>query len=630
MPTRELTVRGLVVGALLTVVFTAANVYLGLKVGLTFASSIPAAVISMALLRIAGNASILENNAVQTQASAAGTLSSIIFVIPGLVMVGHWHGFPFIETAGICAAGGVLGVMFTIPLRRALVVESALPFPEGVAAAEILRLGGATPRHGARALTVGGIISGAFNLASAGFGVLSDNVTGTFAAGHALFRLSTGFSLALIGAGYLMGIAAGAAILVGFVTSWLVAVPLLTAITPHPAGVADGALALTIWSHQVRFIGAGTIAVAAVWTLATLAPAIGRGLSATFAAMRVPLAGDADRLERDLDGRTILALTALAVAVLLLIFIHFLGAGAIGLALFGTLFAAIFGFLVAAACGYMAGIVGSSASPISGIAVVAVSLSSLALLAMPAGASSIAIPLALFITTAVLASATISNDNLQDLKTGRLVGATPSSQQWALVAGTLVGAVVIPPVLDLLYKAYGFTGALPRPGMDPVKALAAPQATLMSAIANGILGHSLDWTMISIGLALGVVLILVDLTLRRRTRTLRLPVLATGIGIYLPATVSATLVIGAVLSWLTSRATRADPATERRGLLIASGLIVGESLVGVALAAIIGATGRQDALTLVNDAFAPIASVLGTIAFIIVCASFAASLRATR
>ena len=622
MPSRELTLRGLILGAIITIVFTAANVYLGLKVGLTFASSIPAAVISMAVLKLAGGATVLENNAVQTQASAAGTLSSIIFVIPGLIMVGHWHGFPYLETAGICAAGGILGVMFTIPLRRALVVESALPFPEGVAAAEILRLGGETASDGAQALTAGGIVSGAFNLLTAGFGLLSDNLTGTLAAGHALFRLSTGFSLALVGAGYLMGIAAGAAILLGIVAAWLVAVPILTAISPRPAGLSDAAFALTLWSHQVRFIGAGTIAVAAVWTLATLAPAIGRGMAGSFAAFGRPGDGrDADATERDLDGATIIGLTVAAVLGLFVIFVHFLG-GSFGLAIFGALFAAIFGFLVAAACGYMAGIVGSSASPISGIAIVAVSLSSLALLAMPAGASAIAIPLALFITSAVIAIATISNDNLQDLKTGRLVGATPARQQWALIAGSLVGAAVIPPILSLLYHAYGFTGALPRAGMDPGRALAAPQATLMSAIATGILGHSLDWTMISIGLVLGVVLILVDVTLRRRTRSLRLPVLATGIGLYLPGTVSGTLVIGAALSWLTARTTSADAGAARHGMLLASGFIVGESLIGVLLAAIIGATGREDAVALVGPGFAPVASVLGTVGFVVVCAGF--------
>jgi putative OPT family oligopeptide transporter len=625
MPPKELTPRGLLLGAVITIVFTAANVYLGLKVGLTFASSIPAAVISMAVLKLAGGATILENNAVQTQASAAGTLSSIIFVIPALVMVGHWRGFPYLETAGLCAGGGILGVMFTIPLRRALVVESALPFPEGVAAAEILRLGGDDASGGARALATGGIVSAVLSLATSGFALLADNVTTTLAAGHALFRLSSGFSLALVGAGYLMGAAAGAAILLGFAASWLVTVPILTAITPRPPGLTDTAFALGLWAHQVRFIGAGTIAVAAIWTLATLAPSIARGVSNTFAGFRRATSGAAaDRTERDLGGRTILTFVAVAIFVLFAAFTRFLPAGAVGLAVFGTLFAVLFGFIVAAACGYMAGIVGSSASPISGIAIVAITLASLALLAMPAGATAFAIPLALFITSAVIAVATISNDNLQDLKTGRLVGATPASQQVALLVGVLVGAAIIPPILELLYRAYGFTGALPRSGMNPVQALAAPQATLMAAIASGILGHTIDWTMISIGIVFGIVLIGVDLALRRRTRALRLPVLATGIGLYLPPTIGSTLVIGAGLAWLAKRMTLRDRAAagEQQGVLIASGFIVGESLVGVLVAAVIGATGRQNALSLVGPGFKPVATVLGLVCFMAACSWF--------
>ncbi len=610
---KELTVRGLVLGALITVVFTAANVYLGLKVGLTFASSIPAAVISMAVLSVAGGATVLENNIVQTQASAAGTLSSIIFVVPALVMVGHWHGFPFWQTAGICAAGGVLGVVFTVPLRRALVIESALPFPEGVAAAEILKLGEATASEGARALAAAAGVSAAFNLLSAGLGLFADGVTRTLAAGPALFRLSTGFSLALVGAGYLMGIAAGVAILVGFALAWLVAVPILTAIGTRPAAADAATFAVAVWSHQVRFIGAGTIAVAAVWTLATLAPAILRGIR-----------GSRSRLgpgaERDIGAPTLLGLASIATLGLWVVFSRFLG-GATGLALFGTAFAVVFGFLVAAASGYMAGIVGSSASPISGIGILAVSLASLLLLAMGFGPDGIA--LALFTTSAVLAVATISNDNLQDLKTGQLVSATPARQQWALIIGSLVGAAVIPPILDLLYQAYGFAGALPRPGMDAARALAAPQATLMAAIASGILGRALDWTMIAIGMALGVVLVATDAALRARTARLRLPVLATGIGIYLPATVSATLVIGALCAWAASR----HRGQTRQGVLIASGFIVGESLMGVLLAGIIGATGRESALAVVGPAFAPVAVLLGTVAFAACCAGFVRAAR---
>ena len=646
---RELTLRGLVLGALITVVFTASNVYLGLKVGLTFASSIPAAVISMAVLRLAGNGTILENNMVQTQASAAGTLSSVIFVLPGLLMIGHWHGFPYVWVMAICAAGGILGVLFTIPLRRALVTGSTLPYPEGTAAAEILRAGeaGGSSGSGLGELLAGGAIAAVFSLASGGLGLLADSVSVTLAAGSALFRLSTGFSLALVGAGYLVGIGGGLAILLGAVIGWGVAVPVLTALTPHPAGVGAAAFATSIWSHKVRFIGAGTIAVAAIWTLSGLIGPVASGLRAALSSRSSGTGnrtGD-ERTDRDLAPPVIIGLGVLMLACLLACFCSFFLAGsphlgaALGLALACTLVCLLFGFLVAAACGYMAGIVGSSSSPISGIAILAVVLVSLLLLgldaigALPAefaaGHRGLAIASVLFVTSAILAAATISNDNLQDLKTGQLVGATPWRQQVVLMVGVVVGAAVIPPVLDLLYSAYGFTGAMPRAGMDPAQALAAPQATLMATIATGIFLHQLDWTMILIGIGLGVLLVIGDTALKRRGPGL--PVLAVGLGLYLPPTVTVTLVVGALLSWLTGRLLRrrggADDdsmldAHRRRGVMLASGFIAGESLMGVALAAVIGASGREDVLSLTGPGYAGTAAWLGLAAFVLVCAGF--------
>ena len=641
---RELTLRGLVLGALITVVFTASNIYLGLKIGLTFASSIPAAVISMAVLRLLsrrrGGGSILENNMVQTQASAAGTLSSVIFVIPGLVMTGAWQGFPYLLTAAICLAGGMLGVLFTIPLRRALVSASRLPYPEGVAAAEILRVGeGGDDAGGVALLVSGGAAAAVFAFLVGGLKLLADGAALTLSAGGAIFRLSTGFSLALVGAGYLVGIGGGLAMLLGAVVAWGIAVPLLTAITPHPAGMDPAAFATALWSQKVRFIGAGTIGVAAIWTLIGLAGPVASGLRQSFAVGNRAngAAGPAPRSDRDLHPSVIASLGVVLLLGLFACFAAFLADGSglagpvIATALACTLFCALFGFLVAAACGYMAGIVGSSASPISGIAILATVLVSLLVLALAAtgvapaafeaGGRRLAVAAVLFATSAVIASAAISNDNLQDLKTGQLVGATPWCQQVALLVGCAVGAAVIPPILNLLYHAYGFAGALPRAGMDPSQALAAPQATLMATIARGIFLHQLDWTMITAGCGLGVALIAVSAALARRG--LSLPVLAVGIGLYLPPTVSVTLVIGALLSWLTDRAagTRRE-ATRRRGTLLASGLIVGESLMGVALAGVIGAAGNEDVLAVVGAGFAPAAAWLGFASFALVCVLF--------
>lgn len=655
----ELTVRGVLLGAAITVVFTASNVFLGLKVGLTFSSAIPAAVISMSVLRMFPGTNILENNMVQTQASAAGTLSSIIFILPSLVMLGHWQHFPFWQTLAICAAGGMLGVMFSIPLRHLMVVKSPLPYPEGVAAAEILRVGssartqeasGVAAPTGMSHILAGGGVAALFSFAASGLRVLGDAVNGWWSLGGAVLRLPMGFSLALLGAGYLIGIVAGLAMLTGLVIAWGVAVPALTLQAAPAAGQSLAEFGTEVWSSQVRFIGAGVIGVGAIWTLALLFLPMMRGIAAMFGS----LAGDGrprgelPRTERDLPGFWIALLTLGLVAVLVGVFASFLGQAPAAqgrlwpLVAYAVLFAFVFGFLVAAACGYMAGLVGSSTSPISGVGIVAIVLVSIlmvathrqdGLLASPEGLR-LATALAIFTTAAVVAVASIANDNLQDLKTGWLVGATPWRQQVALLIGCLVGAAVISPVLDLLYNAYGFAGALPRPDMDPDRALSAPQASLMLAIARGIFLRDLNWTMILIGMGVGVALILLDQLLKRHCRVARMPVLAVGIGIYLPPSVSAPIVVGAVLAWVLDRLLRrraqarglpvaeyAAPA-RRRGVLLASGLIVGESLVGVLMAAVIGATQQDAPLALAGPGFARTAQWLGLAAFALVVAGF--------
>jgi putative OPT family oligopeptide transporter len=652
----ELTLRGIIIGALITVVFTASNVYLGLKVGLTFSSAIPAAVISMSVLRMFREANILENNMVQTQASAAGTLSSVIFILPALVMMGHWQGFPFWLTFAVCAAGGMLGVMFTIPLRRVMVVQSDLPYPEGVAAAEILRVGTTSMSAkgggtGIGDIAVGSAVAAAVSFASSGLRVLGDSVSIWLGAGAAIFRIPMGFSLALLGAGYLIGIVAGLAMLTGLIIAWGIAVPVLTTLHPMQGAGSMAAYATGLWSSQVRFIGAGVIGVGAVWTLATLMAPMARGLKTSFLATRTAAAsgrGGIPRTDRDMPGAWIAVVSLVMVAILVVTFRAFLSGTSIAaatswpLVAYAVLFAFVFGLLVAAACGYMAGLVGSSTSPISGVGIVALVLVSLLILAIgngdgllnAQGGDKVAIALAIFTTSAVVAVASISNDNLQDLKTGWLVGATPWRQQVALLIGCVAGAVVIAPVLGLLYNAYGFADAMPRTGMDASQALSAPQATLMLAIVRGIFTHQLNWSMILVGIAAGIVLIIVDQMLKRTCTVARMPVLAVGIGIYLPPTVSAPIVVGAVLAWLVTRALKrrvvsgrmqrdALDAAERRGVLIASGLIVGESLVGVVMAVVIGVSGSDAPLALAGAGFATAASWLGLAVFLAVAVLFA-------
>ena len=611
---RELTLRGMILGALITVIFTASNVYLGLKVGLTFASSIPAAVISMAVLKFFKDSNILENNMVQTQASAAGTLSSIIFVLPGLLMAGYWSGFPFWQTALLCMAGGILGVIFTIPLRYAMVVKSELPYPEGVAAAEILKVGsheeeGRQGGSGIKELAAGGALAGFMSFCSNGLRVIADSASYWFKSGTAIFQLPMGFSLALLGAGYLVGLTGGIAILLGISIAWGIAVPYFSSHIPQPADMEMAAFAMKLWKEKVRFIGAGTIGIAAVWTLLMLLKPVVEGLRMSFKSFGGG-APAAERTEQDLSPKTMIFWVLSMMLVLGVSFYHFIGDSHITggmawlLVVVCTLLASIIGFLVAAACGYMAGLVGSSSSPISGVGMVSIVIISLVLLVVGESGSLMAdeanrkflLALTLFCGSAVICVASISNDNLQDLKTGYLLKATPWRQQIALIIGCIVGAFVISPVLELLYEAYGFTGAMPREGMDAAQALAAPQATLMTTIASGIFAHNLEWAYIFTGIAIGAVLIVVDLVLKKSSGGKRaLPVLAVGMGIYLPPSVTMPIVIGAVLAAVLKHIIGKQAENhegrlknaERIGTLFSAGLIVGESLVGVVMAFII-------------------------------------------
>jgi putative OPT family oligopeptide transporter len=444
----ELTVRGVVLGMAITLVFTAANVYLGLKVGLTIASSIPAAVISMAVLRAFRDASIQENNIVQTVASAAGTLSSIIFVLPGLVMVGWWTGFPFWVSFSLCAVGGVLGVMYTIPLRRALVTNSPLPYPEGVAAAEVLKVGtgeaGAENRSGLLAVAGGALASAGFALVTA-TRLFAGEVMFFWRVGPAATGLGSSLSLALLGAGHLVGLAVGIAMLTGLVIAWGVATPVLSAMQALPGPAAE--VAELVWSKQVRFIGAGAIGVAAIWTLTKLAAPVWLGMRSALAASRyaAPGVNALPRTEQDIPIGIVALISLVAIVPLIVLVAVFLQGTAlqpavVPLTVVGVAYIVIAGFLVAGVCGYMAGLIGSSNSPLSGVGILTVIGASM-LLAAVAGVANdggrALVALALFVTAIVFSVATIANDNLQDLKTGQLVDATPWRQQVALIFGVL-------------------------------------------------------------------------------------------------------------------------------------------------------------------------------------------------
>ena len=635
----ELTIRGLIVGIIITLVFTAANVYFGLKAGLTFSTSIPAAVISMAILRGFRDATIQENNIVQTVASAAGTLSSIIFVLPGLIMIGWWTEFPFWISFWICALGGILGVMYSIPLRRALVTTSDLPYPEGVACAEVLRVGGSGEaqygsdiehgRAGLLAVLWGSIVSAVFAVVVQ-TQVLAADVAQTFRIGRrgAVSGYDFFLSFALLGIGHLVGLSVGIAMLIGAFIGWGWGVPHFSAMAGDIA-TAAATLAQKTWSTKVRFVGAGAIGVSAIWTLLKLVKPVARGLAGAMAASRARKAGKADTLpitERDIPIGIVGLVTLICMLPIAWLLGYFgnasgLGAHVLTLTIGGVAYVVLMSFFVSAVCGYMAGLIGSSNSPLSGIGILVVIGAALLLVIgvkpyVPRDASKALMAFALFTTAVIFNVAAIANNNLQDLKTGQLVDATPWKQQVALIFGVIAGAFVIPPVLDLVNHAYGFVGA-PGAELRP-HPLPAPQAGLISSLAQGVIAGDIDWSLIRIGGMIGIGIILLDEILARTTKHMRVPPLAVGLGIYLPTQSTLMIVVGAIAGWLFSRRADRTPkpeATRQLGVLLASGLIVGEGIIGVVISAIIVFSGKDAPLALVGPGFELAGEIIGGLAF---------------
>jgi putative OPT family oligopeptide transporter len=640
----ELTVRGLIIGIIITLVFTAANVYFGLKAGLTFSTSIPAAVISMAILRGFRDVTVQENNIVQTVASAAGTLSSIIFVLPGLIMIGWWTGFPFWISFAICALGGILGVMYSIPLRRALVTSSDLPYPEGVACAEVLKVGSGGDaknasdiehgRAGLLAVLWGSIVAAVFAVVVA-TQVFASDVAQTFRIGRkgGVSGYDFALSFALLAIGHLVGLSVGIAMLIGTLIGWGWGVPHYSGLA-HDVTTAAAGLAQSTWSHKVRFVGAGAIGVSAIWTLLKLVKPVASGLAGAMAASRARKAGKADTLpitERDIPIGIVGIVTLvcmLPIAWLLGYFANTSGLGAhvVTLTIGGVAYVVLMSFFVSAVCGYMAGLIGSSNSPLSGIGILVVIGAALLLVigvkpyvSPDAGKSLMAF--ALFTTAVIFNVAAIANNNLQDLKTGQLVDATPWKQQVALVVGVIAGAFVIPPVLDLVNHAYGFVGA-PGAELRP-NPLPAPQAGLISSLAQGVIAGDIDWSLIRIGGLIGVCIILLDEILARTTRHMRVPPLAVGLGIYLPTQSTLMIVVGALAGWFFDKQANRSPrpeATKQLGVLLASGLIVGESVIGVVISAIVVFSGVSAPLALVGTGFETAGKVIGGVAFAVIAA----------
>ena len=609
----EITLKALILSVLLAVVLGAANAYLGLKVGLTVSASIPAAVISMALLRAFKHSNILENNIVQTAASAGESVSAgVIFTLPALVILGTWTRFNYLETTMIACFGGILGVLFTIPLRRALIIESPLRFPEGVATAEVLKVGesGGT---GIGQIAAAGAIGAVFKLGETGLRLWTGAVEQATYAGGTILYIGSNLSPALIAVGYIVGINIAALVLIGGVLNWFVAIPILAALQGISSDQSAVDAAGVLWSTQTRYLGVGAMIVGGLWALIRLRSSLIRGIRSGAAAYRKARDGEIAaplRTERDVPMQWIGAAIAFSVIPLYFIFEHITDRP--GISAIMAVVMLIAGFLFSAVAAYMSGLVGSSNNPISGVTIATILTSALLLLLLLGAESPIGPASAILIGSVVCCAAAMAGDNMQDLKAGHLVGATPYKQQIVQAVGVVSAAVVIAPTLTLLMEAYGI-GIPTEAHPDP---LAAPQATLMASVAEGVFRGGLPMTMVIIGMVIAVAVIGFDLYLERRESTFRTPVLALAVGIYLPLELSVPIFLGGLIAHY---ALRRRGEAQDKGILFAAGLITGEALVGIAMAIPIVIYERADILAFwgVYDSSIPGAVLLAAVAFLL-------------
>ena len=587
-PLPEITPKAIILGILLSMILAGANAYLGLFAGMTVSASIPAAVISMGVLRLFRNSNILENNIVQTAASAGESLAAgVIFTIPALVLMGVWSEFDYVEVAKIAAIGGVIGVLFTVPLRRALIIQAKLKYPEGVATAAVLEAGEKSNQSATKdesgglvTIAISGLVGGAMKLCQQGFGMWHAAVEGAVVVRGSIFGLGTDLSPALISVGYIVGRNIGILVIAGGLISWTVAIPIYSALYGFKGEPMDAAW--TIWNSQIRYLGVGSMVVGGIWSLIKLFRPLVNGIRASFDALNQSKQGNNVPIhEQDFPINYVaLALGLLLIPVYLL---YFDIVNSVAIASLLTIVMMIFGFLFSAVAAYMAGMVGSSNNPISGVTIATILFSSLLLLLLLGENSNVGAPAAIMIGAVVCCAAAIGGDNLQDLKTGYIVGATPWKQQVMQIIGTLSAALVLGLVLDILHTAY-IIGS---------PTLSAPQATLMKSVADGVFTGNLPWTMVGFGAIIGVIIILIDLRQERIGSEFRVPILAVAVGIYLPIELTVPIFIGGMVAHM-SDLSGATETMKKRGLLMASGLITGEALIGILVAVPIFITGSKD------------------------------------
>ncbi len=603
----EITVKAIILGIVLAVILAAANAYLGLFAGMTVSASIPAAVISMTIFSFFKRSNILENNIVQTAASAGEAVAAAaVFTIPGLVILGYWKEYNYWETLLICALGGTIGVLFSVPLRRALVVhgDKEIKFPEGIATAEVLKAGQGQEKGSLSAIVYAALTGGVLKFCQdAGLKLWASTLEVGARVGNSMAYFGLDLSPALLGVGYIVGLNIAILVFLGGALSWWIAIPLYAAFHGWPAGAHDAVEAAnTLWSSQIRYLGVGAMCVGGFWALIQLRSQLLTGVKSGLQALKDEKGGSTiERTDKDMPMIWVLVFSFLA--IIPLFFIYHLVVSKLAVSLVMAVIMLIAGFLFAAVAGYMAGLVGSSNNPISGVTIATILFASLVLLVFlgrgnPAGPAA-----AILIGAVVCCAASIAGDNLQDLKAGYLVGSTPWKQEFMLVVGVLSSAFVIAPVLHVLNLKYGVGipfNATPAWIQAHPNPLPAPQATLMAAVSKGVFMGGLPWTMVAIGAVIAVGIITLDQYLKARGSEFRTPVLAVAVGIYLPFSLSTPILVGGMVAYfaarlrnkaakgasksLLTRLKAAEADGDKKGLLFASGLITGEALMGILLA----------------------------------------------
>ena len=604
----EITIKAAVLGIILAIVMAGANAYLGLFAGLTVSASIPASVISMGVLKLFKKHNILENNIVQTAASAGYCVASgTIFTLPALVIMDYWGGFNYMWVTIIAGFGGILGVLFTVPLRRAMIVEGKLKFPEGIATAEVLKTG-ERKSSDIGYIAKAAIVSALFKLGGEGLRLWMGVIEGAKAVGGTILYFGSNLSPALLSVGYIIGLNAAVLIFLGGFANWMIAIPICAAFQTQP--VVDGhtisALewARRIWSTQTRYIGVGGMLIGGLWTIFKLRKSILGGVTSGLSAYRTMKAGGAvvPRQERDMPMKWILILIIASVVPLFLVYKVFVIK--VHIALTMALIMLVTGFVFSAVAAYMAGIVGSSNNPISGVTVATVLVSALLLLLLMGSNAKDGPPAAVIIGGVICCAAAIAGDNMQDLKAGYIVGSTPWKQQTIMIIGAAASALVMAPILSLLLTAYGFAGH----SSAKAQPLIAAQANLMASVSKGVFQGGLPWDFVIIGIVVGAMTIAYDSYLERKGSNFRMPILAVAIGIYLPFELSVPIFAGGIIQHLIRRYHSKRGASEQvieehshKGLLLASGLITGEALIGILLAIPIVIFAKSDILAVLKE-----------------------------